>query len=103
MPTYEYECKKCGDRFDAFQSITAEPLKRCKKCRGALRRLIGTGAGILFKGSGFYQTDYRDSSYKEASKADKEKASPPTAESTKKEKPAGKASGGSSKTKAGQS
>jgi putative FmdB family regulatory protein len=60
MPTYEYECQKCGHRFEQFQSITADPLKRCPKpkCRGKVKRLLGTGAGIIFKGSGFYLTDY---------------------------------------------
>ena len=64
MPTYEYECEKCGHRFEVFQSITAEPLKKCQKCKGNLRRLIGVGAGIIFKGSGFYATDYRGKDYK---------------------------------------
>ena len=70
MPTYEYECKKCGHLFDAFQSIKDEPLKTCPKCKGRVKRLVGTGAGIIFKGSGFYQTDYRSESYKKAQKAD---------------------------------
>ena len=59
MPTYEYKCEQCGDRFDHFQSMTSEPLQTCTKCGGKLRRLIGEGAGILFKGSGFYCTDYK--------------------------------------------
>ena len=71
MPTYEYECTKCGERFERFQSITEEPIKRCPTCQGKVRRLIGTGAGIIFKGSGFYATDYRSSSYQ--SSAQKEK------------------------------
>jgi putative FmdB family regulatory protein len=62
MPTYEYECTKCGHTFDAFQSITAEPLSSCPQCRGKVRRLIGGGMGIIFKGSGFYTTDYKKSS-----------------------------------------
>ena len=78
MPTYEYECQKCGHRFDHFQSITAEPLTSCLKesCpqakgrRGKVKRLIGTGGGLLFKGSGFYITDYRSEGYKSAQKAD---------------------------------
>src|SRR5437773_12550774 len=65
MPTYEYECTKCGHRFEEFQSIKAEPLKVCPRCQGPLKRVIGPGAGFLFKGSGFYTTDYRSSSYKE--------------------------------------
>ena len=62
MPTYEYECTKCGHTFEAFQSITAEPLSSCPKCRGRVRRLIQGGIGIIFKGSGFYTTDYKKSS-----------------------------------------
>lgn len=60
MPTYEYECEKCKDRFDVFQKMTDEPLKACPKCGGKVDRLIGTGGGIIFKGSGFYQTDYKN-------------------------------------------
>jgi len=59
MPTYEYECKKCGLRFEKFQKMTDEPIKACPKCKKSVRRLIGTGGGIIFKGSGFYATDYR--------------------------------------------
>ena len=58
MPTYEYECDQCGERFEKFQKITADPLKTCPKCGGPVRRLIGPGAAIIFKGSGFYATDY---------------------------------------------
>jgi putative FmdB family regulatory protein len=71
MPTYDYECDACGHRFEEFQSMKDEPLKKCPECKKKkLRRLIGTGAAILFKGSGFYQTDYRSESYKSAAKAD---------------------------------
>jgi putative FmdB family regulatory protein len=72
MPTYEYECKKCGHKFELFQSIKDEPRKTCikPKCRGRAKRLLGTGAGLLFKGSGFYITDYRKPGYKEAAKKD---------------------------------
>ena len=69
MPTYEYECKKCGP-FEMFQSIKDEKLKRCPTCKGAVKRLMGSGAGIIFKGTGFYQTDYRSSSYKSGASAD---------------------------------
>ncbi len=62
MPTYEYECTKCGHTFEAFQSIKADPLSSCPKCRGKVRRLIGGGIGVIFKGSGFYSTDNRKSS-----------------------------------------
>ncbi len=58
MPTYEYECQRTGKRFEKFQSMTEEPLKECPECGGPARRLIGTGAGVIFKGSGFYATDY---------------------------------------------
>jgi putative FmdB family regulatory protein len=76
MPTYEYECPACGHRFDAFQSITAKPLKKCPECnQRQLQRLIGTGAGIIFRGSGFYETDYRSEEYKKAAKAEKESTS----------------------------
>ena len=60
MPTYEYECKKCGNLFEEFQSMTAQPLKKCPKCKGKVQRLISGGAGFIFKGSGFYQTDYKN-------------------------------------------
>lgn len=62
MPTYEYECKSCNYRFEEFQSITDEPIKVCPKCGKAVRRLFGGGMGIIFKGSGFYTTDYKRSS-----------------------------------------
>jgi len=69
MPTYEYKCEQCGDRFDHFQSMTSEPLQTCTKCGGKLRRLIGEGAGILFKGSGFYCTDYKKNGSASSSKS----------------------------------
>ena len=69
MPTYEYECKKCG-HFEVFQGIKDEKLKRCPTCKKAVKRLLGSGAGIIFKGSGFYQTDYRSSNYNSGAKAD---------------------------------
>jgi putative FmdB family regulatory protein len=71
MPTYAYVCGNCHHEFDAFQSITAKPLRACPACgRTALKRLIGTGAGIIFKGSGFYCTDYRSDGYKTAAKSE---------------------------------
>ncbi|MBN1504526.1 MAG: zinc ribbon domain-containing protein [Candidatus Eisenbacteria bacterium] len=70
MPTYEYECKKCGYVFEVFQSMTAEPLTTCPKCFGKLVRLPGAGAGIIFKGSGFYATDYRTESYRRGAKGE---------------------------------
>ena len=74
MPTYEYECERCGHLFELFQSMTEPPRKRCPECRGKVKRLFGTGAGILFKGSGFYETDYRSSDYKQAAEKDKSDA-----------------------------
>lgn len=76
MPTYEYACQKCGKNFDAYQSMRDEPFAICPKelCRqkkwgkGKVKRLLGTGAGLIFKGSGFYITDYRSNSYKEGAK-----------------------------------
>src|SRR5262249_50211972 len=76
MPTYEYSCQKCGQTFEAFQSMRDEPFRECPKdlCRlpkwghGKVKRLLGTGAGLIFKGSGFYSTDYRSESYKAAAK-----------------------------------
>ena len=62
MPTYEYECEKCGKHFEKLQDMSDEPLKRCPECDGPVRRLISAGAGIIFKGSGFYETDYKRSS-----------------------------------------
>ncbi|MBN1131022.1 MAG: zinc ribbon domain-containing protein [Chitinispirillaceae bacterium] len=72
MPTYEYECEKCHLVFEEFQSINAEPLKKCKRegCDGTVRRLFSPGAGFLFKGSGFYITDYRSDSYKKRKESD---------------------------------
>jgi putative FmdB family regulatory protein len=78
MPTYEYSCAKCDQTFEAFQSMRDQPFRECPKelCRlprwghGKVKRLFGTGAGLIFKGSGFYATDYRSNSYKEAAKKD---------------------------------
>ena len=66
MPTYDYLCENCGYRFEEFQSMTAEPLTFCPKCHGKIRRLMSAGNGFLFKGSGFYITDYRSENYKKA-------------------------------------
>ncbi len=60
MPTYEYKCNKCGYVFELFQTMSADPVKICPKCKGEVKRLIGPGAGPIFKGSGFYQTDYKN-------------------------------------------
>lgn len=76
MPTYDYECDACGHRFELFQSISDDPEKKCPECKKLkLRRLIGTGAAVVFKGSGFYQTDYRSDSYKKSAAADSSSSS----------------------------
>jgi putative FmdB family regulatory protein len=76
MPTYDYECDACKHKFEQFQSIKDDALTKCPKCKKKkLRRLFGTGAAIMFKGSGFYQTDYRSESYKKSAAADKSSAS----------------------------
>src|SRR5882724_4202388 len=75
MPTYEYQCDACEHNFDEFQSIKDKPMKKCPQCgKNKLRRVFGAGAAILFKGSGFYETDYRSESYKKSAKADQEAA-----------------------------
>jgi len=68
MPTYEYQCSKCGYHFEKFQSITARRVRTCPECKGKVNRLPGTGAGIIFKGNGFYETDYRSKGYRESQK-----------------------------------
>ncbi len=76
MPTYDYICENCDHEFEQFQSITAKLLRKCPKCKKMnLKRLIGSGSGIIFKGSGFYQTDYRTDSYKQGKKNEKNSAS----------------------------
>lgn len=101
MPTYEYRCKGCGHEFEEFQSITAAPLKKCPSCSKArLERLIGTGSAVMFKGGGFYETDYRSESYKRAAKADAEAAKPASDSASK---DAGKSSDAASKPRAGAS
>jgi len=108
MPTYDYRCNACGDRFEEFQSMTAKPLRKCRAC-GAMKleRLIGTGAGVIFKGSGFYETDYRSESYKKAAEAERKPSGDAPAKDgsgadagskeRKKNGAEGKASGGSGK------
>jgi putative FmdB family regulatory protein len=92
MPTYDYECDACDHRFDAFQTISEDPLTKCPKCgKKKLRRLFGAGAGLIFKGSGFYLTDYRSDSYKQAAAADKPAAADTAgASSTTESKPSAK-------------
>lgn len=91
MPTYDYRCKACGHELELFQSMTERPKRKCPECgKSSLERLIGAGGGLLFKGSGYYQTDYRSQSYTDGAKADKaaQSSSKPKSES------AGKAKGG---------
>jgi len=99
MPTYEYECQKCGNIFDEFQSITAPPVAVCPKegCGGEAKRRFSPGAGFIFKGSGFYCTDYRSESYKKSAKADSTSTTTPSSGASSKE--SGK-SGASSSTPA---
>lgn len=76
MPTYDYVCKACGHKWEEFQQITAKATKKCPECKKLkAERQIGAGAGLLFKGSGFYITDYRSSSYKKAADADSKSSS----------------------------
>src|SRR5213596_888417 len=104
MPTYEYACEKCGQNFDAFQSMRNEPVHECPKnlCRlpkwghGKVKRLLGTGAGLIFKGSGFYVTDYRSDSYKEAAKKEAPSTSTAAEKSTAPKEAGGKAVAGTS-------
>ena len=73
MPTYDYACQSCGHEFEAFQSMSAKSLRKCPECgKLQLKRLIGMGAGVIFKGSGFYETDYRSDSYRQSAKAEKD-------------------------------
>jgi putative FmdB family regulatory protein len=100
MPTYEYHCETCGKNFEIFQSMRDEPLRECPKehCQekewghGKVKRLIGTGAGLIFKGSGFYSTDYRSTNYKEGAKKE---APAPASSSTSGEKSSGAKEGSS--------
>jgi len=114
MPTYEYSCQKCGQNFETFQSMRDEAFRECPKdlCRlpkwghGKVKRLVGTGAGLIFKGSGFYITDYRSNSYKEGAKKETPavptsggEKSQPAKETTGKTSSETPASSGDSKTK----
>ncbi len=106
MPTYEYSCQKCGQNFEAFQSMRDEPFRECPKnlCRlskwghGKVKRLLGPGAGLLFKGSGFYITDYRSDSYKEAAKKETPSTSTSEEKATSPKETGGKAATTPAKT-----
>ena len=94
MPTYDYVCDACGHEFELFQSMTDRVKRKCPKCgKPRLKRLIGTGAGVIFKGSGFHETDYRSDSYKKAAEAEKKAAQGKT---TKKDDKAAKSKAKSS-------
>jgi putative FmdB family regulatory protein len=98
MPTYDYVCDACGDKFELFQSINDPVKRKCAKCgKQKLRRLIGAGAAIMFKGSGFYQTDYRSEGYKKRAAADKP---PSEGGDSSGGKPAGEKSGADKSTAA---
>lgn len=86
MPTYDYECKACHHKWELFQSIKAEPEKKCPECgKKKAQRVIGPGAGILFKGSGFYITDYRSDSYKKSAESERKASEAPKSEGSKSE------------------
>ena len=94
MPTYDYLCRACGHRLEVFQSISEGAKRKCPACgKNKLERQIGAGAGILFKGSGFYQTDYRSSEYQREAKADKE--GPPSSKTDTPSSPGTKSTGDS--------
>ena len=84
MPTYEYVCESCGFKFEKFQQITAGAIRKCPSCsKLKLRRLIGTGAGIIFRGSGFYQTDYRSDGYRSSASKDSSSSTSSTSSTSK--------------------
>jgi putative FmdB family regulatory protein len=99
MPTYDYKCDACGHAFEQFQSMSAAPIKKCPKCgKQKVKRLIGTGAGLIFKGSGFYITDYRDQSYKDKAKAESGSSDGAAAKTEKSESSSGSSSNGDAST-----
>jgi len=99
MPTYDYLCDACGHKFEHFQSINDKLLKKCSKCKKSkLRRLFGTGAAVVFKGSGFYQTDYRSDAYKKAAQADKSASEGKTGDSKSSDGKSSDSKGSAAKT-----
>lgn len=88
MPTYDYKCTECNHTFEMFQMMTADPITNCPECDGVVKRLIGTGAGPIFKGSGFYQTDYKNRSVNSANSTPAKTAKPKS--SVKEKIPSGK-------------
>jgi putative FmdB family regulatory protein len=100
MPTYDYSCDACNHEFEVFEPITAQPQKKCPKCKkNRLRRLFGAGGGLIFKGSGFYQTDYRSESYKKAAESEKPKTDSASSSSDSSAKTESKAETVKSETK----
>ena len=96
MPTYDYRCGECGHELELFQSFSESPKRKCPECgRLKLKRVIGTGAGIIFKGSGFYETDYRSDSYKKGAEAEKKAGETSKPKDSKDKKNEKKASGDS--------
>lgn len=106
MPTYEYACAKCGHEFEQFQSMADKPLTSCPECtrkkkgRGAVKRKMSGGAGLIFKGSGFYITDYRSEGYKQAAKKESDSAKPAASTDSKPAATAAKSESKPAKTKA---
>ncbi len=103
MPTYDYQCEACDHAFEEYQSITAKQLRKCPSCgQRKLIRLIGTGGGVIFKGSGFYQTDYRSAEYKKSAEAEKKTSekSKPKEKSSKGESSPSKSEGKASESSA---
>lgn len=85
MPTYDYRCKACGHTFELFQMMSAGLKRKCPQCgKLTLKRLIGTGSAVVFKGGGFYETDYRSDSYKKGRKAEQDAAKPSKKDEKKK-------------------
>lgn len=102
MPTYDYRCNACNHEFELFQSMSSGVKKKCPECgKMALERLIGTGAAVMFKGSGFYETDYRSDSYKKSAEADKKasETKPETKSESKSESKADSKAGKKSESK----
>jgi len=84
MPTYDYKCTECNHTFEMFQMMTADPITKCPECDGVVKRLIGTGAGPIFKGSGFYQTDYKNNSRSSTKSTPAKTAKPKSSDKEKK-------------------
>lgn len=100
MPTYNYECEACDHAFEEFQSMSAAVLRKCPSCaKPKLKRLIGRGAGIIFKGGGFYETDYRSDAYRKDQKSAEDKSKPESKSKAKPDGETGKKSAGETASK----